>query len=306
MAAVTYCEPLIISGAPRSGTSLLYNLFDGHSQIGWLLNEGFFFEFVYDMGAATADTWLDATRRPIDSFIAGLRDKQLIPPLHEDYRQSSEAGSMSEFSLQSDWSESRFREALDLQSVDTVDALWRVLATACLAGQGIPPKRFACLKAPDYAKSAAAAAQAIPSARAVVIIRDPVRALDSLKRSRELRREKHLSWPQFSLCIAQMQAMVSRVREYSRDRIYWIRYEDLVSDPAGTMKPLANWVGIDFEDCLLQPTMQGRDWPGISSFKSTTGIETAPAERAIQSLDAFDLDLIETSLTEFRRFFGYE
>ena len=305
MAADVKCQPLIISGAPRSGTSLLYNLFDGHSQIGWLLNEGYFFEFIYDLRSAKSDMWLDATRRPIDDFIAGLRDKQLIPPLHEGYRQSPAAGSVSEFSLQYEWSESRFREALDLKSATSVDALWRMLATACLAGLGIPSKRFACLKAPDYAKSAVAATQTIASARTVVIVRDPIHALDSLKRSRALRKEKHLSWPQFSLCVAEMQAMVARIQECPQDRIHWIRYEDLVSNAHGTMKALAAWIGIEFEDCLLQPTMLSQEWPGISSFKSTAGIEALPAGRTVQSLDSFDLDYVDAHLNEFRKHFGY-
>lgn len=192
---LTDCRPLIISGAPRSGTSLLYNLFDGHSQVAWLVDEGFLFEYLDDLGTDATDIFLDALPADIDPLVAGLRDKQVMPPAHLAYQQSKERGSVSEVEIEAPWDEDAFRAALAESGEASVAGLWRRLVTAWLAGMGEPSKSFACMKSPDYGKSAAGALGTIQESRAIIIFRDPLYAIDSLKRSRELRGDKLLTWP---------------------------------------------------------------------------------------------------------------
>lgn len=303
---MTDCIPLVISGAPRSGTSLLYNLFDGHSHVAWLVDEGYLFEYLHDLGPTGTAVFLDAMPNDMEHLVAGLRDRQVIPPLHEPYRQSKQRGSISEIEIAAHWDECAFRSALAKSRGDGVADLWRRLVLACLAGTGTPPKPFACLKSPDYGKSLRAATDLIPQARGIVIVRDPLHAIDSLKRSRELRGEKLLSWPQLALNIRAFQEMLERVDGAPQERVTWMRYETLIAEPDSAMRGLARWLGIPFEDCLLKPTMHGRNWPGISSFEPTNGIETAPAERPVQSLTGEEQALIRKHLVAFRERFGYD
>jgi Sulfotransferase family len=299
------CAPFIISGAPRSGTSLLYNLFDGHSQIAWLVDEGFLFEYLYDLGPAAAQIFVDAVPADVDSFVHGLRDRQVVPPLHQPYYQSKARGSMSEIEIPAKWDECAFRSAFVKPMERSVAGLWRHLVDACLAGMGERHKPFACLKSPDYGKSVRAAIDLIPKSRGIVIIRDPLYAIDSLKRSRELRGEKLLSWPQLALNILAFQQMLERIDGASSGRTMCICYESLIAQPDKTMRGIANWLEIPFEDCLLKPTMRGQAWPGISSFKPTDGIERAPSERGIQALTNDEQALIRKHLCDFRKRFGY-
>jgi len=301
---VSNCKPLIISGAPRSGTSLLYNLFDGHSQIAWLVDEGFLFEYLYDLGPK-AQVFVDAMPADVERLVFGLRDRQVIPPLHEPYRQSKERGSVSEVEIAAEWDECAFRTALARPTTEGVAGLWRRLVMACLAGMGETPKAYACLKSPDYGKSATAATSLILEARGIIVVRDPLYAIDSLKRSRELRGEKLISWPQLALNVSAFQKLLEQIDAASPDRIAVVRYETLIVDPKKTMTGLAEWLGIPFESCLLKPTMRGRHWPGISSFKATDGIETSPAERGVQALTADEQSFIRKHLGEFRRRFAY-
>ena len=71
--------PLVISGAPRSGTSLLYNLFDGHSDVSFLMIEGYLFEKLYDMGASNANLFVAAARCSLDEFITGFISGSNLP-----------------------------------------------------------------------------------------------------------------------------------------------------------------------------------------------------------------------------------
>ena len=80
------CIPLIISGAPRSGKSLLYTLIEGHSEVSWLIDEGLLFEYLYQiraLGPAGAEILLASARRGLDDFILGIRDKQVMPPVEK-------------------------------------------------------------------------------------------------------------------------------------------------------------------------------------------------------------------------------
>ncbi len=298
-------RPLIVSGAPRSGTSLLYNLFDGHPEIAWLVSEGYLFEYLNDIGTAAKQIFLDAVPKDVDTLVDGLRDKQVIPPLHVPYRQSVKRGSVSEVEIDAPWNEEAFRLSLARPREPGVDGLWRWLVAACLAGMEEMPKKFACMKSPDYAKSASGALNSIDSARAIVIIRDPLYAIDSLKRSRELRNQKFLTWPLIAQNIWAFQEMYARVNAASPDRLRLVRYESLVVDPKQVMSEIAEWLGINFNPCLLEPTMRGQHWPGISSFKPTDGIESGPAERPIQALTKSEQDLVRRYLSDFRTAFDY-
>lgn len=298
--------PLIVSGAPRSGTSLLYNLFDGHSAVNWMVDEGFLFEYLHDLAPAPPSAMIDAVPRDIDALIAGIRDKQILPPLHEDYSQSAAQGSMSEVHIETNWSEDRFRKALSGPRPDDIIGLWRFLSGAVLAGDGQELRRYACMKAPDFGKSTDAALAMIPDARGLVILRDPLRSLDSLKRSRELRGEKLLTWPQFALSVASFHALHERIGRMDPLRGKVIRYEDLLTTPEETVRDIADWLDIPFEPVLLKPTMRGRTWPGISSFRPSDGLETSFATRTVKALTEEEARYIRGALSTFRSEFGYE
>lgn len=299
--------PLVISGAPRSGTSLLYNLFDGHTDISFLMIEGYLFEKIFDIGVSNANLFVAAARCSLDQFISGLRKHHLMPPLHVPYEQNTDYGTVSNHHLKFEWDEDRFRESLNsnLSRLKTVHDLWRILVIAYMSGLNAPICRYGCLKSPDYGKSVTAALNNIHEARGIVILRHPLLALDSLKRSRELRGEKELTWPEFARCIAEMREMLERLTESPRESVQWIRYEQLVKDPEGTMRGLAEWLGINFEPSLLEPTMLKKSWPGISSFQLTSGVDAAPANRTPQVLNKEEIALAVDALRRFEDF-GYK
>ncbi len=296
--------PLIISGAPRSGTSLLYNLFDGHPEVSWLGDEGFLFEYLSDLGDA-AGLFVDALPEDEEALIAGIRDKQLMPPLDKPYLQSSERGSVSDVRIEWDWDEAAYRKALSGQRPDTAGKLWRWLATAYVAGLGQVPRKFGCMKSPDFGKSAEAALRWCPEARALIIIRDPMYSLDSLKRSRELRGEKLLTWPRLALWVRSFQELYQIIKSSDRSRLKVIRYETLVQDAERIMRDVASWTGFDFTEDLLNPTMHGQFWPGISSFEPTCGIQSTPTKRKIEALSDREQQFVQRALSDLRRGFDY-
>ncbi|WP_340302380.1 sulfotransferase family protein [Roseobacter sp. HKCCD7870] len=297
-------SPLIISGAPRSGTSLLYNLFDGHPEVNWLGDEGFLFEYLDDLGD-NSELFLKAIPRDTENLIKGLRDKQVMPPLEEPYQQSVERGSVSEVTIHWSWDEAAYRSVLGADGPHDIPSLWRILASACVSGLGQVQRRFACMKSPDFGKSAVSALRWCPDARSVIIVRDPLYSLDSLKRSRELRGEKLLSWPLMALQVERFLRLHEIIRKSDKKRLCVVRYETLVNDPEGVMRGVASWIGIDYDDCLLQPSMHGQFWPGISSFAPTEGIGDAPQRRGLQALSISEQEFVRRALSDFRDDFNY-
>ncbi len=297
--------PLIISGAPRSGTSLLYNLFDGHPDVSWLIDEGYLFDYLDDLGPLRAEIFLKAMPRDVDALIVGLRDKQIMPPLHVAYIDNPSTGTIVDVQIETPWDEQRFRAALSKPREAGFNGLWRYLAGAYLAGEGAPARRYACMKSPDFAKSARSALSLINSARAIIILRDPLHSIDSLKRSRQMRGAKLLTWPLLAQNAANFLEMSDRLDEMKGGRLMILRYEDLTRNPEGTMRSVAQWLGIPYDPILVQPTMRGQSWPGISSFEATEGIDSAPAKRSIKALNADEVAFLRDVLAGYRTKYGF-
>jgi hypothetical protein len=297
--------PLVISGAPRSGTTLLYNLFDGHPDINWLVTEGYIFEYLFDLMDVDPAILVSASRRDLTGVLEGIRDRDVLPPLHIPVSHDASKGSVVESHYEVSWSESVYRDILSSHRAHTPEQLWRNYIAASVAGLGDVPRRFACLKAPDYAKSASSATRLIDSARAIVIVRNPFFAIDSLKKSRLMRGVKLLSWPTLALVVGEYLRILRRVGECPVHRVKVLKYEDLVRDTEKNMQDIAAWLDIDFDKCLTTPTVLGESWFGASAFRPAQGVDSAMSDRPLETLTGPDIDLIKQYLQPFLQHFEY-
>jgi hypothetical protein len=300
---------LIVSGPPRSGTTLLYNLFDGHPDISWMMTEGYFFEYLYDCGPGNADIYCALTERDVDDLVAGIRDRDVLPNVTDGYRQINPGTLEVNTHYPVRWNEQAFTAALAAPrspSLNAVEALWARLSGAYFAGLGEEPRKYTCIKSPDYGKSAFAAVSELPDARAVVILRDPIQALDSLKCSRARRNTKLLTWATLATVVAQYRNLADRLGSGPDARVRVIRYEDLVSSTQEIMADLARWLDIPFTPILLEPTFMGEQWAGHSSRKETSGIDKELVSREIKCLTSIEVAEIRKLLASSWRKIGYE
>jgi len=290
-------DTLIISGPPRSGTTLFYNLFDAHPQVNSLLTEGFFFEHIYDLGRENIGIYLDAFKMPLDDILAGMRDRDIMPPTHKPL--------VEDRNLNIPWNEKVYRKEIDTIVPISIERLWSGLVGAHLSALGLQDKKYICMKAPDYGKSAIAALEHIERAKAIIIVRHPLKAFDSLKKIRLKLKHKILTWPSFATIVKEMNEMPSRISKSDPERLRWIRYEDVVSDVKGTMGDIAAWLGISFKNTLVRPTLFGKTWNGYSSYKINRGISTAPLNRSINCLTSAETKYILQHVSTYSDFFSY-
>ncbi len=62
------------------------------------------------------------------------------------------------------------------------------------------------------------------------------------------------------------------LQEIYKDDFFFYRYEDLVNKTNETMTDISKFLGIDFHDILLNPTLAGKDWGGNSHKGRLKGI----------------------------------
>jgi hypothetical protein len=86
-----------------------------------------------------------------------------------------------------------------------------------------------------------------------------------------------------------------------------LRYEDLLQKPERTMRSLAGYLDIDFEDTLLQPTSFSRPWSGNSSRGICySGISAANLDRWRTEATHLEIHLVTRHFPFVLEDYGYE
>jgi hypothetical protein len=77
------------------------------------------------------------------------------------------------------------------------------------------------------------------------------------------------------------------------DRYAVVRYGDLVRKSDGSMRSVADFLGLEFDPVLTRPTLGGRDWLGNSSFGPKAGIDEAALVSWRNRLTAAEIAFVE-------------
>ena len=191
---------LVISGPPRSGTTMFSAYVDGHSQINWLPDEGFIFEHFWNTGEKNIQTFIQAAKINKHNLINGIKDRFIMPPVHEP---------LSDFpSLKFNWSEKVFEDNLDLENIHSCEDLWSNLKNSYLEALGMKKKEVVCIKAADFGRSIMGALKYISNVFGVFVVRNPLDTINSLKKYRQKGGYKILSWPTLSSTLIDMNNLV--------------------------------------------------------------------------------------------------
>ena len=265
---------LFIGGCPKSGTTLLLALLDGHPQLAVLPEETAFLEDRREY--LTLKTHQAKLRRLLEKTELRLLANGWFEPEREG--NSADARNYTHFDCR------RFvalAEALTNQPwmndallfSETIRAYAMVLGADwrnCLGWVEKTPSNAVCPDALD---------ELFPDARLIQLVRDP-RAVFASRKKRLLHR---------CGCYAKAHRLVREWNHSSREiprlrrnpsRFLVIRYEDLVKNPEEVMRKVCRLGGFDFSERLLEPTRAGRGWQCNSSFQQTLkGITATPVDQ---------------------------
>ncbi|MBD3426548.1 MAG: hypothetical protein GF409_04900 [Candidatus Omnitrophica bacterium] len=305
--------PVIINGAKRSGNTLLQYLLDSVPGVFTFLDECYFLEYLYDIGEENIQSFVEIQKTAnVKDLFESTRKRSLFHFYEQGY---SPKGTVNTQHINVEYDLDKLISTLDEMQKkmdDNVLSVWEYWVSAVMRsmGQRIDNKDFTVFKCPDYGKSMLSAIKYLNDPKVIVMVRDPLYAIDSLKRSREIRNEKRLYLFELFNVINNYKFLLETLNNIneskSKDRVMVIRYEDLTRNPLSVMQNLAGFTGIPFHPNMLEATLNGEKWYGESSFSKFNGISTESTTRDIRALNAWERGYITDQLKDFNGYFGYE
>jgi hypothetical protein len=135
-----------------------------------------------------------------------------------------------------------------------------------------------------------------PDGRVVSVLRDPWSWYASARRWSQRWRDLPTAveeWKQAG------EAALS-LRKSRGDAVRIVRFEELVGRTEATMRGLAGWLGLEFDDTLLEPSFNGQAARANSSFAvSQGGVIHEPLQRGRAELSPDDIAFIDREAGEF-------
>lgn len=290
-------HPIFICGHPKSGTSLLRALLDGHPQLVVYPEESVFF------------------RRYLPKAINLSIDKQL--KLAEQYlihiftwNQDSPPASQIDFPDRdySDISFAAVREEMrNILSAHPARNPGDVLSAAVLAFGQVTTHlndetKYWVEKSPYNEHYIEKIYDWWPQARCLHVVRDPRDNFLSYQR-------KHPDWTAefFTKNWIKSTATGLQNRErYGEDHYLVLRFEDLVQSPKDTLHHICDFLQLDYHPSLTKPTRAGKSWAGNSMFdQDFSAIDSAPIGRWREQLSSGDANVISSMAKQQLRQLDY-
>jgi hypothetical protein len=237
-------HPIFIAGAMKSGTTLLTQLLDGHSDLIVMPGDSHY--------AQNRENW---NRERFEALALHWLRRIITPSGKEPF-----------------WYLGRNRDSMDrflnylefYLGQDGLDAFQAVVLAMHAGLRPEPPFAKAWVeKTPENECFALELGELYPNARFIHILRDPLENLASLKRLREYRGKDFRVRMQAKALMKLFRLAESNRKTLGPARYLVIQYGQLVHDTESVMREIAHFLGIQFDEGLLTPTENGR--PGIAN-----------------------------------------
>jgi hypothetical protein len=275
-----------LCGHPKSGTSLLLSLLDGHPELVALPEETKYFRAIHGRDDL----------RTAEALLARTRIGRLGRARAEALAQGRDYGHVDA---------ARFERELAERLVGNREPaeLLPAAALAWAAASGAGPGRYWVEKTPLHEHALDTALDLWPDLLAIYVVRDPrdVHASFLAKRSE---RGRGLSVLTSALRIRRSLAAWRRFADRHAQHCWTVGYEDLVREPERVTREIASFLGIEWRSELLQPSLAGRSWTGNSMFgEQHDGISAKPVGRYRTSLSRAQIRALELALwSDFHRY----
>jgi Sulfotransferase family len=294
-----YDSPVFVVGHRKTGTTLLLDLLDGHPQLVALPGESnHFLTFLPRFGGLPADRIAAEAQR---WWMLRLISPSGIAPFWALGQPALPAA--DPYALFS-------RRLIELADGNPErDVLGLAAAALHAAGGGVGEPRAWVEKTPGQEHELDAILARYSAARFVQLVRDPRSVAAAIARlDRATGQEMDLVDVGLTMRRS-FDAAERNVRRLGEDRYLVLRYEDLVAEPEPTMRRIASFVGIDWADSLLTPTVGGVEATSNSAWverKATGRIESGGLELWRRELDERSAEIVSAATRPVAKRFGYE
>ena len=300
--------PLFICGCPKSGTTLLRALLDGHPELLIFPMEMKFFRYT------DYPTLFPEKKLCRESKVKTIADNMLAEKYFRIFLRKEKlsfAGNEEPPDYSSVDPEIFENYFTDLSKVDSLHSLFIHCFKALLSGMDKPIDNLSQYhlvdKTPFLEEYASILKKWFSNARFIHVVRNPYANFVAL-RKRETLLGSSPSYP-YLYDIIKWMKFSAYLGEYNKrlmgDESYMmVRYEDLIKTTEPTMRRICAFADIAFDEILLQPTQEKNLWQGNSmSQQKFIGIDSAPLEHWKSDITDFELALLNQKLdTLFDRF----
>lgn len=243
-------SPLFLLGIARSGTTLIQSLLDGHPQLLVDVYDSRFNHWYkkYHRWTNALRSWTESREKRLD-FAERVMVSYIFNEPSQYYHDFLAYISIPEI-------KERFRgfvRASQARPQDYLEAYFHALGLASKRMNA--QTRFWVDKTLSYEYLFYRYHQWWPNARFIYMVRDPRDVYTSYKK-RDLKNNRPvISIDSFALSWGDsVRALLDCERSVPQSNRFILRYEDLVRDTEGVMRSVAQFLGIDFDPLMLQPT----------------------------------------------------
>lgn len=290
-------NPIFICGHPKAGTSLLTSLLDGHPAMVVYPEETMFFRRF--LPAIEGKSIKEKLALADELLIHIFQWNQENPPEHQkDYPDRD----------YSDIDFDRVRQAL-AELIPSEEASDRVFLEAAIRAFGdvsglmTAGTHYWVEKTPYNEFYADKIFGWWPEAKCVHVIRDPRDNFVSYKLKQPDWDAKIFAWN----WVRSTRAGLANQAKYGAGRYYVIQFEELLRNPEFETRRLAEFLGLDWDETLLQPTRVGDSWRGNSMFDDKfQAISTDPVGRWKEMISTVDLAIVQAIAGRAMTAVGYE
>lgn len=294
-------NPIFILGAHKSGTTLLRNIFDGHSLLYTVPVESHFFQHMNE--------WIDneyRQQRPDPAFKSSDLLQNFYNYIHKKNTSINPYGESTAKDL---FDEDLFKNKFNLACFDlTKSKIFEKYIEAIyysINQKQLSDKFRIIEKSVEHAEFAIELSQMYPHAKFIHILRNPYSNLVSLRKFKS----KQYGYPIIRRLLKTLYNNYYYLLKNKKviENYYIIRYEDLVSAPKKYIKEICNFLDLPFEKILLTPTYQGEGWGGNSmEDKKFSTISSERLEKWKQEIHPMEVKYINHLFDFIIDRFGYQ
>lgn len=291
-------SPIFILGSHKSGSSLLRSLLDNHPSLFVVPTEMHFFQL--------SGYWIDYKLRAAlpqqlsqSEVLEKMVDFLKLKNKHKDpYSDSSTPNFFDLIEFRKVVSEAKCITKEDLFST-YVHAIYKSLKNA-----DMPSGLRIVEKSVENAEYASLLKIFFPDCSFLHIIRNPYASLLSIRKAKS-----NQGYPFLKDIIKSITNNYYNLykNETILDNYFIVKYEDLISETQTTMQAISKFIGLEFKETLLKPTLMGRSWSGNSSSSSSfSSVSKKPLSSWKSEINGIEIHLINSNLSHVLERFRYE
>jgi protein-tyrosine sulfotransferase len=302
-------RPIFVLGAHKSGTSLLRSLLDSHPALFAVPIESHFFQ--------NLEYWIDypflertqPRKISTEQLVANLKAAIAYSNTEENPQGDGISKGIFDQKQFDTYLETHLQPITDLYgNLAQCFEIYLKAIFRSIYGIDIAADTRFLEKSVEAAELALELQQMFPNALFIHILRNPYANLVSMRKFR-MHNKKTMAFPWLGLDYRSLYNSLFFLYKNSRliSNYLVIKYEDLIMAPQATLQLICEFVSLEFNTSLLQPTYLGQPWSGNSSSTvKFQGISTAQLHQWQTEISPLEIKLINKYLKHVVEDFGYD